>query len=71
MELVKDRKTKEPAPQTTAAVMEAAKDRGLIIGKGGLFGNALRISPPLNIDAGDVDQAVDLLDKAFGDAGKV
>ena len=45
IELVKDRQTKEPAPQAAAAVMEAAKDRGLIIGKGGLFGNVLRISP--------------------------
>jgi 4-aminobutyrate aminotransferase len=68
VELVKDRKTKEPAPQATAAVMEAAKDRGLIIGKGGLYGNVLRISPALNVSAGDADQAADILDKALADA---
>ncbi len=71
IELVKDRQTKEPAPQQTAAVMEAAKDRGLIIGKGGLFGNVLRISPALNVTREDADQAADLIDQAFTDAGKV
>ena len=71
VELVKDRKTKEPAPQATAAVMEAAKDRGLIVGKGGLYGNVLRISPPLNITAGDADQAADVLDQALTEADKL
>jgi len=68
IELVKDRKTKEPAPQATAAVMEAAKDKGLIIGKGGLYGNVLRISPALNVTQGDADQAADILDQAFAEA---
>jgi len=71
VELVKDRKTKEPAPQATAAVMEAAKDRGLIVGKGGLYGNVLRISPPLNITAADADQAADVLDQALTEADKL
>jgi len=71
LELVKDRETREPAPQTAAAVMEAAKDHGLIIGKGGLYGNVLRISPALNVSAQDADQAADLLDKAFAQAGTV
>jgi len=70
IELVKDRATKEPAPQATAAVMEAAKNHGLIIGKGGLYGNTIRISPPLNIAEADVDEAADKLDKAFAEAGK-
>jgi 4-aminobutyrate aminotransferase len=70
MELVKDRKTKEPAPQAAAAVLEAAKDRGLIIGKGGLYGNVLRISPPLTVTTEDADQAADMIDKALGDAAK-
>ncbi len=70
VELVKDRKTKEPAPEATAAVMENAKDRGLIIGKGGLYGNTLRISPLLTAEKNDVDEAVDIIDKAMGDAEK-
>ncbi len=71
VELVKDRKTKEPAPEATAAVMEAAKDRGLIIGKGGFYGNVLRISPALNVTAADADQAADILDQAFAEGGRV
>jgi 4-aminobutyrate aminotransferase len=71
VELVEDRETKEPATKRTAAVMEAAKDRGLIIGKGGLYGNVLRISPPLNVTIDDVDQAVDLIDHALTDASEV
>jgi 4-aminobutyrate aminotransferase len=69
VELVKDRGTKEPAPQAAAAVMQAAKDRGLIVGKGGLYGNVLRISPPLNVTAQDADQAADVLDGALAAAG--
>jgi 4-aminobutyrate aminotransferase len=68
MELVKDKQTKEPAPQAVAAVMEGAKARGLIIGRGGLYGNVLRISPPLNVTAADADQAADVIDQALGDA---
>jgi 4-aminobutyrate aminotransferase len=70
VELVKDRKTREPAPEATAAVLEAAKDHGLIIGKGGFYGNVLRISPALNVSEDDAGQAADLLDRAFADAGK-
>ncbi len=65
MELVKDRKTKEPAPQETAAVMEEARKRGLLIGKGGLFGNVIRMSPPMNIAKSDVDEAFKMLDESF------
>jgi 4-aminobutyrate aminotransferase-like enzyme len=65
LELVKDRTTKEPAPQAAAAVMEAAKDRGLIIGKGGLYGNVLRISPALNVTTEDADTAVTILGEAL------
>ena len=68
VELVKDRQTKEPAPQAVAAVMEGARQRGLIIGRGGLYGNVLRISPPLNVTTADADQAADVIDQALGEA---
>jgi 4-aminobutyrate aminotransferase-like enzyme len=68
VELVKDRATKEPAPAAATAVLEAAKDRGLIVGKGGLYGNVLRISPALNIAAADVDEAAEMLDQALAAA---
>ncbi|MGH9422292.1 MAG: aspartate aminotransferase family protein, partial [Thermoanaerobaculia bacterium] len=47
VELVKDRKTKVPAKEECAAVFEKCKDLGLLIGKGGLWGNTLRIKPPM------------------------
>jgi len=67
LELVKDRETKEPAPEQTVQLMERARDNGLLIGKGGLYGNCIRLSPPLNISKADVDEAIRLLDKSFGE----
>jgi alanine-glyoxylate transaminase/(R)-3-amino-2-methylpropionate-pyruvate transaminase len=65
VELVSDRATKEPAKQATADVMEVARELGVLIGKGGLDGNTLRIKPPMCITADDVDFAIDVLDRAF------
>jgi len=65
MELVKDRKTKEPAPQAAAATLESAKDHGLIVGKGGLYGNVMRIAPPLVVSAAEVDDALKILDESL------
>ncbi|HUY14464.1 MAG TPA: aspartate aminotransferase family protein [Terriglobia bacterium] len=67
LELVKDRKTKEPAPQATNQVMELCRANGLLVGKGGLFGNVLRISPPLTIGKAEADEAARILDKAFAE----
>jgi 4-aminobutyrate aminotransferase-like enzyme len=67
LELVKDRKTKEPAPKATSALLEQAHENGLLIGKGGLYGNVVRLAPMLNISKGDVDEAVRVLDKSFGE----
>ena len=67
LELVKDRKTKEPAPEATTQVMERARQNGLLIGKGGLYGNVLRLAPMLNTSKADVDTAIKLLDQSFGE----
>jgi 4-aminobutyrate aminotransferase-like enzyme len=58
---------KAPAPKATASFMEKAKDHGLMVGKGGLHGNALRISPPLNITKGDVDDALRMMEQALAE----
>ena len=65
LELVRDRKTKEPAPIETAELMGCARANGLLIGKGGLHGNVIRLAPPMNISRSDVDEGVRLLDKSF------
>jgi len=67
LELVKDRKTKEPAADATVQLMERARENGLLIGKGGLYGNVIRMSPMLNISKADVDEAVRVLDKSFSE----
>jgi 4-aminobutyrate aminotransferase-like enzyme len=65
IELVEDRNSKTPATAETALAMEAARENGLLIGKGGMFGNVLRVSPPMNVGRSDVDQFLTLLDKAL------
>jgi len=69
LELVKDRKTKEPAKEQTAAAFEKTKELGLLIGKGGLFGNTLRITPPMCFTEADVEFTLDVLDVALGETG--
>lgn len=68
IELVKDRKTKEPATELTAQVMERARAKGLIVGRGGLYANVIRMSPPLNISKADADAALRILDKSLAEA---
>ena len=65
IELVKDRQTKEPASEATAQLMEECRREGLLIGKGGMVGNVIRLSPPLNIAKADVDIALRTMDKAL------
>ncbi|MQA05637.1 MAG: aminotransferase class III-fold pyridoxal phosphate-dependent enzyme [Streptosporangiales bacterium] len=54
-----------PAKTATAAVTERARERGLLIGKGGLYGNVLRIAPPLTTTADEIDEGLSTLADAF------
>jgi alanine-glyoxylate transaminase/(R)-3-amino-2-methylpropionate-pyruvate transaminase len=65
VELVRDRHTKEPATTETVELLERCKERGLLIGKGGLFGNTLRIKPPMCLTKDDAEFLVDCLDEAL------
>jgi alanine-glyoxylate transaminase/(R)-3-amino-2-methylpropionate-pyruvate transaminase len=67
VELVRDRTTKEPASTEAAEILELCKQRGLLIGKGGLFGNTLRIKPPMCITIDDANFLVDCLDEVLGE----
>ncbi len=67
IELVKDRKTKEPATELTGVLLERCRANGLIVGKGGLYANVIRMSPPLNIPKSDVDTALAALDKSLSE----
>jgi len=70
VELVRDRGTKAPAREETLAVMEHAREMGVLLGKGGLDGNTLRIKPPMCLTAADVDFALEVLDVALTKAAR-
>lgn len=65
VELVSDRKTKAPDAKAVVKIFEETKKDGLLIGKGGLYGNVLRISPPMNVTKAEIDEALKTLHKAF------
>lgn len=67
IELVKDEEAgdRTPNPQATSRLFEETKKRGLLIGKGGLFGNTVRIAPALNIREDEVQEGVKILGESF------
>lgn len=65
VELVKDRGTKEPATAECVEVFERCKELGLLIGKGGLKGNTLRIKPPMCIHKADADFMLETIGEAM------
>lgn len=65
MEFVKNRETKEPATEETARFVEECKNRGVLLGKGGLFGNVLRIKPPMCITKEDARFALSIFEKVL------
>jgi alanine-glyoxylate transaminase/(R)-3-amino-2-methylpropionate-pyruvate transaminase len=65
IELVKDRQTKEPATAECAAVLESARDLGLLLGKGGLRGQTIRFAPPMCLTEADADFLLEVLDESF------
>ncbi len=61
IELVKDKQTKAYATDETLEVMEEARERGLLIGKGGMYGNVIRVTPPMCITEKDAEDIVRIL----------
>lgn len=62
IELVRDRQTKEPAPQAVLDVFEETRRRGVLIGKGGLYGNVIRTGLHLNATQAQADELISALD---------
>ncbi len=65
VELVKDRKSKEPAPEITAEIFERTRQNGLVMSKSGNYRNVLRMVPPLCLSQDDVKPIIDAFEKSF------
>jgi len=67
LELVVDETTRDrtPNPEAVDALMEETKKRGLLIGRGGLYGNCVRIAPALNIGESEVKEALNIISESF------
>ncbi len=57
--------SKEPNPEAASAMLEETRARGLLVGKGGLFGNVIRMAPPMTLTAEEVLEGVDILGAAL------
>ncbi|NQV13730.1 MAG: aspartate aminotransferase family protein [Parcubacteria group bacterium] len=55
----------KPAPETAAQFMESCRERGLLIGRGGLYGNCIRIGPPLCITEEEIRQVLEVMEQAL------
>ena len=68
MELVGEHK--RPDADSTKRLMELTKNNGLLLGKGGTYGNVIRVAPSLNVNKDEVDHALKVLDQSFGQLGQ-
>jgi len=64
VELVKDKKTKEPAPELTKKLIDLAAAHGVLVGSVGVFGNVIRVAPPLVISEAAALESLDLFAQA-------
>ena len=69
MEIVKDPKSKEPDNDRTAALLEATREEGLLVGVGGLHGTVIRIGPALVISEAEMAEGIERLGRAVDRVG--
>ena len=65
MEFVKDKKTKEPAPELIQPLIVACANGGLLVGSVGVYGNVIRVAPPLVITRAEADESLAIMGKAL------
>jgi 4-aminobutyrate aminotransferase len=58
--------TNEPSPRAAAMVLEECRRGGLLVGKGGLHGNVIRIGPPLTLTEDEAEEGLGILSTALG-----
>ena len=67
IELVTDRKTKEPAAAQAKDIRNRLRERGILIGVGGAYGNVVRLQPPLCINAEECERVVEEMEKVLSE----
>jgi 4-aminobutyrate aminotransferase len=65
LELVRDRATKEPAPELASATTAAARERGLVLLSCGFYGNVVRVLAPLVLSDEDLARGLDILEESL------
>ena len=65
IELVKDRKTKEPAAEETKKIIKMAREKGVLLLKAGLYANVLRFHPPITISEEQLDKGMDVVEECI------
>jgi 4-aminobutyrate aminotransferase len=65
LQLVTDDESRSPAPELVAATVAAARERGLLLLSCGLYGNVIRLLPPLTIDAAELEEGLDILEASL------
>ena len=65
LELVHDKETKEPAPDLTKQVIDRCAENGLLVGSVGIFGNVIRVAPPLVITEDEAAESLDIMEKVL------
>jgi 4-aminobutyrate aminotransferase-like enzyme len=65
LELVKDKKTKEPAPGLTRQLICRCAENGLLVGAVGIFGNVIRVAPPLVINESEAQESLDIMEESL------
>jgi 4-aminobutyrate aminotransferase/(S)-3-amino-2-methylpropionate transaminase len=66
LEFVKDKKTREPAPELIKPLMVDAANHGLLIGSVGFYGNVIRVAPPLIINQAEADESLAIIEGCLG-----
>jgi len=65
VELVKDRKSRTPATEETVKIRDLCREKGVLLGHGGVKGNVLRIQPPLVINKQEMDTVLQTLEESL------
>ena len=68
LEFVKDRRSKEPFKELVDMMIKLGVKNGVLLLSAGVYGNVLRIVPPINIEFEVFDDGVDKLEKTLKDA---